>query len=116
MAFPREALLRSGDPEADRRALAQVAREEAVVVVVVGLPLSLDGSVGRAAGEARREADGLRELLSPEGIGVELFDERLTTVSAAAALAQAGKRGPARRAAVDGAAAAILLEAWLHTH
>ena len=46
-------------------------------------------------------------------MAVETFDERLTTVSAEAALAQAGKRGRARRQSVDSAAATVLLQAWL---
>jgi putative Holliday junction resolvase len=83
------------------------------VVVVVGLPLSLDGSRGRAATEAAVEADALVALLAPHQVDVELFDERLTTVSAHQALSAGGAGGRQRRPIVDQAAATVMLEAWL---
>jgi putative holliday junction resolvase len=85
------------------------------VVVVVGLPLSLDGSEGRAATAAIAEAEALRQLLEGRDIDVELFDERLTTVSAHQALAAGGTRERQRRHVVDQAAAAVMLSAWLDT-
>ena len=113
MAFPWGNVERSGDRATDHRAIAAVVAETAAATVVVGLPLSLDGGEGPAARAARREADELAAALEDEGVAVETFDERLTTVSAEAALAQAGKRGPARRRSVDSAAATVLLQAWL---
>jgi putative Holliday junction resolvase len=80
-------------------------------VVVVGLPLSLDGSEGAAAQSARAEAEELAAALP--GIRVETFDERLTTVTATGQLREAGKRGTAQRRSVDSAAATVLLQAWL---
>lgn len=113
MAFPRPAIERSGDPAADRRAVAAVVAGEGATLLVVGLPLSLDGRRGPAARSAGTEAAELAAVLSPTGVRVETFDERLTTVSATAALAGAGVRGPDRRRAVDSAAATVLLQAWL---
>jgi putative Holliday junction resolvase len=113
MALPRTTLVRSGDIERDRRRLVDLIIEEQAVVVVVGLPLSLDGSRGRAADEAAGEAEALEALLAPHRIGVELFDERLTTVSAHQALAAGGAGGRRRRQVVDRAAATVMLSAWL---
>ncbi|HEY5098322.1 MAG TPA: Holliday junction resolvase RuvX [Acidimicrobiales bacterium] len=113
MALPRTTLVRSGDAERDRRALVDLILEEQAVVVVVGLPLSLDGSRGRAADGAAREAEALEALLAPHQIAVELFDERLTTVSAHQALAAGGAGGRRRRQVVDQAAATVMLSAWL---
>ena len=113
LAVPHTTLERSGDPVADRAALAALAEELGAGRVVVGLPLGLDGRPGRAARAAQAEASGLAEELAGRGIEVETFDERLTTVSAERALAEAGRRGPARRRVVDQAAAAVLLQAWL---
>ena len=62
------------------------------------------------------EADALRALLEPEGVDVELYDERLTTVTAERALREAGRSGRARRAVVDEAAATVLLQTWLDAH
>ena len=62
---------------------------------------------------ASDEADALRALLEEHGVDVELFDERLTTVTAHQALAAGGTRERDRRAVVDKAAAAVMLTAWL---
>jgi len=113
MALPRTTVVRSGDAEGDRRRLVELVLEEGAVVVVVGLPLSLDGSRRQAATRAAEEADALARLLEPHRVDVELFDERLTTVSAHPALAAGGAGGRQRRNVVDQAAAAVMLEAWL---
>jgi putative holliday junction resolvase len=113
LATPRGTVTRTGDVARDRRALVDLAVEEEAVVVVVGHPLSLDGTRGRAARAAEAEAEALGALLADRGIAVELFDERLTTVSAHQALTAGGIRGRDQRAVVDRTAAAILLTAWL---
>jgi putative Holliday junction resolvase len=95
--------------------LIELIVEEGASVVVVGLPLSLDGSRGPAAVAAEAEAAELRTLLEGRGVLVELFDERLTTVSAHRGLAAGGMRERQRRGQVDQAAAAVMLGAWLET-
>jgi putative Holliday junction resolvase len=112
VATPRPAVPRR-DPEADRRALLSLVEETGVRAVVVGLPRSLDGSTGPAARAALDEVRGLADALAGTGVAVETADERFTTVTATSRLAEAGKRGPAARAVVDSAAAAVLLQAWL---
>jgi putative Holliday junction resolvase len=79
-------------------------------VVVVGLPLSLDGSAGPAARHVRREVTALQRALD---VPVETYDERLTTVTADRSLRTLEVRGARRRQVVDQVAAAILLQAWL---
>ncbi|MGO8871489.1 MAG: Holliday junction resolvase RuvX [Acidimicrobiales bacterium] len=113
MALPRTTLVRSGDVAGDRRRVVELVLAEEATVVVVGLPLSLDGSRGPAARAAADEAEALRALLAEHGVDVQLFDERLTTVSAHQALAAGGARERDRRRTVDQAAAAVMLEAWL---
>ena len=116
LASPRCTISRTGDAESDRETLAQVVADCAAERVVVGLPVSLDGTRGPAARSAEKEAAVLREVLAPKGIEVELFDERLTTVSAQQRLAEAGVRGKSQRKVVDQAAAAVMLQAWLDAH
>ncbi|HWD51992.1 MAG TPA: Holliday junction resolvase RuvX [Acidimicrobiales bacterium] len=113
LASPRSTVERTGDRERDRRALIDLVMEVEARVVVVGLPLSLDGSRGTAAVEAEAEADALRSRLQPQGVAVELFDERLTTVTAHQSLAAGGRRSKARRKVIDRSAATVLLQAWL---
>jgi putative holliday junction resolvase len=111
MAFPRELIERGPDPADGLAAIARVVDETGAATVVVGRPTSLDGSAGPAARRAEAEAAELARRLP--GVRVLLFDERLTTVSAQAALAAAGRRGRGARSRVDSAAATVLLQAWL---
>jgi putative Holliday junction resolvase len=113
LATPRGTVVRTGDAARDRRALVDLAVEEAAVVVVVGHPLSLDGTRGPSAVAAEAEAEALAGLLDEHGIEVELFDERMTTVTAHQALTAGGTKGRNQRAVVDQTAAAVMLAAWL---
>jgi len=115
VAVPHSTLARTGDPAADRAALVALVDELGAELVVVGLPLSMDGRRGPAARAAAAEADALAAALSPRPVPVETFDERLTTVTAERHLAEAGRRGRARRRVVDQSAAAVMLQAWLDT-
>jgi len=78
--------------------------------VVVGLPLSLDGSVGPAAEKALAEVEKLGATLS---VPVETYDERLTTVTAERMMTDAGLDSRRQRKVVDKIAAAVMLQAWL---
>ena len=111
VASPYEVVQRSGDVARDRWRIKEIVDEVEAVVVVVGLPLSMDGSVGRAASAALEEAAALREVLVP--VPVEMFDERLTTVSADRSMMQFKMKADARRRVVDKVAAAVMLQAWL---
>jgi putative Holliday junction resolvase len=113
LAFPRPSIRRHGERSLDHLAIAEVVEEIGADVVVVGLPLSLDGSRGRAARAAEEEAAALAAHLGARGVRVETFDERFTTVSAHRALASAGVGGRDRRGRVDSAAATVLLQSWL---
>jgi len=111
LASPLRTIEVSGDPERDRLAVVDAAREAEAQVIVVGLPRSLSGREGPAARRARVEASALAEVAGE--IKVELHDERFTTREADRALADAGKRRRERRAHVDAAAAAIILQSYL---
>lgn len=113
MAFPRPRIDRTGDRAAEHRAIAAVVDDVEAEVVVVGLPLSLGGQQGAAAVAAASEADALAVALAERGVRVVTLDERLTTVSAHAAMARTGKRSAERRGTVDSAAATVLLQSWL---
>lgn len=110
LASPHLVLDRSGDVGADHRRLAEVVAELGAERVVVGLPLSLDGSTGPAAESAMREAEALAAVV---GVPVETYDERLTTVSAQQALRAGGTNARKQRGVIDKAAAAVLLQSWL---
>jgi putative Holliday junction resolvase len=110
LASPLVTLERTRDVAALHRRVARLVAEEEVAVVVVGLPLSLDGKDGPAAQAARGEAAALADVLP---VPVVTHDERLTTVTAHQQLAAAGLDSRRRRQVVDQQAAAVLLQSWL---
>jgi putative Holliday junction resolvase len=112
VASPLVVLDRSGDPAADRRAILAAAAAHDVTRIVVGMPRSLSGRAGPAARDAAAEIAALAEL-APEGVVVEAFDERLTTVIAQRSLVEAGVKRADRRKVVDKVAAAVMLQSYL---
>ena len=88
----------------DPDAVARLAEDEGAEVVVVGLPVMMDGTEGEQAAAARAFAAALAERLS---IPVETYDERLTT-RMAGITAEMGATAPE-----DALAAAHLLESYL---
>ncbi len=110
VASPLMVLQRSGSLAQDHRRIAELVFEEEAEIVVIGMPLSLSGAVGRAAQAARREADALASVIS---VPVTTVDERLSTVTAERSLREAGVTGSKRRQVVDKVAAAVFLQAWL---
>ena len=60
----------------DMRRLRELARDNSVRLVLVGLPLRLDGEQGDMADETQRFARRLRKQI---GVAVEMVDERLTS-------------------------------------
>jgi putative Holliday junction resolvase len=111
LAVPLTTLTR--DPRGDRDVdeIATVVAERGVVEVVVGLPRHLSGAEGAAVAAARSYADRLRSRIAP--VPVRLVDERLTTVTAERDLRAAGVKGRDRKAVVDQAAAAAILQSAL---
>ncbi len=79
-------------------------------IVVVGLPLSLDGSTGPAAQAILDEVDELRAALT---VPVVTWDERLSTVEAERSLRAMRVRKDRHRRVVDQVAATVILQSWL---
>ncbi len=113
IAAPLTVLHRSGSRRRDHEAIARVVAEEEAGLVVVGLPLNMDGSHGPAAAAADDEA---RALATVVGVPVVTIDERRTTVTAEQVLARRGVRAKDRRAVVDQVAAAVILQHYLDTN
>ncbi len=83
-----------------------------VRTIVIGLPLSLDGTQGDAADKVCRLAQNLARSVS---LPVYLQDERLTSFEAMENLKAEGKRREEIPALVDGEAAALILRDFLRT-
>jgi putative Holliday junction resolvase len=103
--------LKRGRLAANAADIAAIAAREGVGGLVVGLPLSLDGTAGPAAQAAR---DWTHALSHATGLPAALWDERLSTAAVQRMLTDTADLSRARRAhVVDRAAAAWLLQAAL---
>jgi len=102
---------RAAGPASDIARIAEIVREYEAVEVIVGLPRTLRGENGIAAGVAIAFAESLRTAIAP--VPIRLSDERLTTVSAARALRDSGVRARGQRQVIDQAAAVSILQGWL---
>ena len=101
--------------------VADLVGEHEVNRVVVGYPLNMDGSEGKAAKKARRWSDQLAKRFAGEqtqqpsqaSVEVTLKDERLTTVAAHHQLSQAGRSSRQHRQVVDQQSAVLILQSAL---
>ena len=97
--------------EADLDAIAEMVRQKEVDLIVVGLPINMDGSIGRQVHKVR----GFMKLLKRRlpAVRVDTVDERLSTAEAERCLAQMGASMRRRKENVDRMAAQILLRRYL---
>jgi putative Holliday junction resolvase len=108
-AHPHATLPRRGG-QRDLDTIAALVRELDAERVVLGLPLSPEGEVGRAARSAQAFAQRLRAVLE---VPVDLVDESFTTVEAEEVLLDADLSRGKRRRVIDRLAAAVILRRWL---
>ena len=117
LASPHATLERAALMADDHRAIVSATKDVGATRIVVGLPRSLDGGIGPAARSALDEIEVLKEVARAEGVEVDTYDERFTTMIAKRNLREANPRRKQRRRAqreqVDAAAAAVILQSWL---
>ena len=113
LARPLQTLVR-GSREQDFAAIAALVTKHGAGLVVVGQPLSLNGTPGPQARQVARYVEALADHLP---VPVVLWDERFTTVTAHQILRQSRGRKERRRARdagqVDAIAAAVILQSYL---
>ena len=90
--------------------IADVAAEENVDAVIVGLPLNMDGSAGSQAQLVRKFADQLKSRLQNP---IHFQDERLSSFAAEEKLAAIEYKGKKKAKRLDAIAAAEILQAFL---
>lgn len=109
LASPFSVIERKNDAQA-LAAIADIIDKEQVGNVVVGLPLSLDGSLSGQAEKVKDFADKLAEQIKTP---VEYRDERLTTVMAQRLKRASGGKKGRGKTRDDSQAAAIILQNYL---
>jgi putative holliday junction resolvase len=114
MAHAHSVLRRVGQ-EGDAAKICELAAELAATVLVVGLPLELDGSEGHRARLVQRFVDVLAAAIATRGLGLEIarWDERFSTSAAERTLLEADVSRAKRRTTIDSVAAQFILQGWL---
>jgi putative Holliday junction resolvase len=108
MAFAREAIRRRNLAD-DIARIGELCAAEEAEVIVIGLPLTMDGNAGEQAGRARAFGDAL----APIGATIAYADERLTSWEAGERLAQEGRSPHRSSGELDSAAARLILQQYL---
>ena len=96
--------------------VCRIAQEQKAEIIVVGLPLNMDGTEGERAAKSRKLAKTV-ELWS--GLPVRMWDERQTTCAAADLLDESGTFGSRRKEILDSVSATVILDdylAWRKEH
>ena len=109
LALPHSTLERTSSNQ-DITTLLDMAIDNHVQEIVVGLPLSLSGSIGP---QAREVNYFVRDLSSVADVPITTLDERYSTVEAERLLRQTGKSPSENRSDVDSIAATIILQTYL---
>ncbi len=109
LATPYSAITRH-DEQRDIEAVLKIACEEEITRIVVGMPWTLDDTVGP---QAELTLVFCRALEASSHVPVEVWDERYSSVEAEHRLIEAGVSPSRNRARVDASAAAVILQAYL---
>ena len=98
------------DFERCAQTVAEAVRKNGAGMIVVGDPINMNNTRGERSEKCRLFAEKLRELLD---IPVRMWDERSSTVTAIQYMNDVNKRGKKRKAVLDQAAAAVILDSYL---
>jgi putative Holliday junction resolvase len=90
--------------------LQELIREREATILVIGLPYSLDGTLGKQAEKVQKFAGKISKILD---LPIEYVDERLTSVEAAEQLRSSKKFNTRNKGLIDQQAAKIILQQWL---
>lgn len=110
IASPVTTLTRRPGKRFPMPAFQTLIERHAPVGVVIGWPLTPEGTEGESARAARELADTITRRT---GLPMELWDERFSTASALRSIREQGGSPRGRREDVDSLAASLLLQHWL---
>ncbi|SVB45065.1 uncharacterized protein METZ01_LOCUS197919, partial [marine metagenome] len=94
----------------DFNAISDLVTGHAVETLVVGLPVSLNGTIGPQAQKTLNFCDELRKIIS---VPIETLNEQYTSAEAELRIRESGGKPSKHRGQVDALAAAIILQEWL---
>ena len=109
-AMPCETYFRTRNFENDVQAIAKIAQERGVGVIVCGLPFNFDGTESIQTEKTQRFIDALKEKTD---LPIEIEDERFTTMQARETQIMGGIKRDDRKKTIDSIAASYILESYL---
>lgn len=101
------------DTTTDCKHIAEIAKVNNVRVIVLGLPINMDGSKGERVDKTYEFAE---ELSKYTDATIDYLDERLTSISAEKILISADVSRKKRKQVLDKLSAAIILQDYLDVH
>ena len=110
IASPLEVYKRTNSINADAKYIANLISAHEVGLLIVGLPLKLDGTAGESVEMAKEFAEKIAKF---SDVTIEFQDERLSTISAERILIEGNVRREKRKGVVDKIAATIILQNYL---
>ena len=109
-AMPCDTYFRTRNFEADVEAIAKIAKERGVGVIVCGMPVNFDGTESIQTVKTREFIEKLKEKTT---LPIELEDERFTTMQARDTQIMGGVKRADRKKTIDSIAASYILEGYL---
>ena len=109
-AMPCETYCRTRNLDADAEALAKIAKDRGVGVIVCGMPVNYDGTESI---QTIRTREFIERLQQKTDLPIELEDERFTTMQARETQIAGGIKREDRKKTIDSIAASYILESWL---
>jgi putative Holliday junction resolvase len=109
LASPLKTIIRVTDDIAIKE-IIDLARKHDISKIIVGLPYSLSGAIGK---QAEKVLLFSKQIAQATDVEIIMQDERLTSVSANQKLREAGKKGSKLKNEMDAAAATVILQAYL---
>ena len=109
-AMPCETYFRTKSFQTDVEAIARIAKERGVGVIVCGMPVNYDGTESVQTVKTRDFVEALRQKTE---LPIELEDERFTTMQARETQMMGGVKRENRKKTVDSIAASYILESYL---
>lgn len=109
LASPLTTIDRQSFPQ-DVAKLSKIITDREITVLVIGLPYSMDGTIGPQAEYVQQFAAKLADALQ---LPIEYVDERLTSVEAEEQLKTQKRFNRGDKGLIDRQAAAIILQQWL---
>lgn len=109
-AMPCETYFRTRNFGADVQAIASIAKDRGVGVIVCGMPFNFDGT---ESVQTEKTREFIEELKTYTDIPIELEDERFTTLQARETQMMGGVKREDRKKTVDSIAASYILESYL---